>query len=41
MFTSGGGGGFPLPGVDGPLEMLLVLVIFAALIWFAFRIFST
>jgi hypothetical protein len=40
MFTSGGGG-FPLPGVDGPLEMLLVLVILAALIWLGFRLFST
>ena len=41
MFSSGGGGGFGLPRVDDPLELLIVLVIFAALIWLALQFFST
>lgn len=40
MFTSGGGG-FPLPRIDEPFELLMVLLIFAALIWLVSRIFST
>jgi hypothetical protein len=39
MFSSGGGG-FPLPRIDEPFELLIVLLFFAALIWLAFRIFS-
>ena len=35
-----GGGGFPLPRRDEPLELLIVLLFFAALIWVASRILS-
>jgi hypothetical protein len=39
MFRSGGGGfGFLRP--DEPLELLIILLVFAALIWFAYRILS-
>jgi hypothetical protein len=41
MVSAGGGGGFGLPNVDNPIELLVVLVIFAALIWLGFRIFSS
>lgn len=40
MFTSGGGG-LGLPRIDGPFELLIVLVIFGALIWLGSRFFST
>ncbi len=40
MFSSAGGG-FPLPRIDQPLELLMVLVIFAAVIWLVARNFST
>jgi hypothetical protein len=39
MFTSGGG--FGLPSIDSPFEALVVLLVFAALIWLGSRIFST
>jgi hypothetical protein len=35
-----GGGGFPLPRFDDPLELLIVLLFFAVLIWLAFRVIS-
>lgn len=40
MFTSGGGG-VGLPNIDSPFEALIVLVVFAVLIWVGSRFFST
>lgn len=40
MFTSGGGG-LGLPRADSPLELLIFVLIFAALIWLGYRIFSS
>ena len=40
MVSSGGGGGPSLPAMNSPLEMLIVVVICAILIWLAFRAFS-
>ena len=40
MFRSGGGG-FGLPRVDEPLEMLVVLVLFAGLVWLGYRFLSS
>jgi hypothetical protein len=39
MFTSGGGG-VSLPRIDGPLELLIVFLVFAALIWLTLRVFN-
>ena len=39
MFSSSGGG-FSAPNIDSPLELLIVLLVFAFLIWLAFRFFS-
>lgn len=41
MFTSGGGGGFGLLRADSPLELLIFVLIFAALIWLGYRFFSS
>jgi type II secretory pathway component PulJ len=35
------GGGFGLPMTDNPLELLVALLIFAVLIWLAFRFISS
>jgi hypothetical protein len=40
MFSSAGGGGFPLPRMDNPAEIVIVLVVLAILIWLGFRAFS-
>ncbi len=39
MFTSGGGG-FGLPRIDQPIEMLVVVLIVAGLVWLGFRFFG-
>ena len=39
MFRGGGGfGRFPM--VDEPIELLIALLIFAALLWLGYRIFT-
>jgi hypothetical protein len=40
MFTSGGGGG-SLPRVDSPMEMLILILIFAVIIWLVARFFNS
>lgn len=40
MFSSSGGG-FSPPNIDSPFELLIVLLVFAFLIWLAFRFFSS
>ncbi len=40
MFRTGGGG-FGLPRIDEPLEMLIALLLFAALIWLGYRFLSS
>ncbi len=40
MFTSGGGGGFGLPRLDQPLELLIAFLFVAGLVWLGFRFFS-
>ena len=40
MFTSGGGG-LSLPRIDGPLELLIVVLVIAALTWLTLRVFNT
>jgi hypothetical protein len=40
MFSAGGGGGFGLPRIDSPLELLIVLLVLGVLIWLGFRLFS-
>jgi hypothetical protein len=40
MFTSGGGG-FGLPRADQPLEILIVLLVLAGIVWLVTRFFST
>ena len=40
MFTSGGGGGFSLPGNGDPLSMLIVVLILVGLVWLGFRFFG-
>jgi hypothetical protein len=39
MFTSGGGGG-GLPRVDGPVELLILLVVVGGILWIGYRLFS-
>ena len=39
MFTSGGGGP-SLPRLDQPIEMLIVVLVVAALVWLGFRFFG-
>ncbi len=39
MFSTGGGG-FSLPRGGDPLQLLIVVLILAALLWLAFRSFS-
>ncbi len=39
MFTSSGGGP-SLPGIDRPIEMLIVILIVAGLVWLGFRFFG-
>ncbi len=39
MFSSGGGG-FSLPRIDDPLQLLIVLLVLGVLIWLGFRVFS-
>ena len=38
--VSAGGGGPSLPAMNSPLEMLIIVVICAILIWLAFRAFN-
>ena len=40
MFTSGGGGGFSLPGAGDPLSMLIVVLILVGLVWLGVRLFG-
>ena len=39
MFTSGGGGP-SLPSIDQPIEMLVVVLVVAGLVWLGFRFFG-
>ena len=41
MFQTGGGGGFDLPMRGSPVEILIMLLILAAVVWVAFRLFSS
>ena len=38
MFRGGGAGRLPM--VDSPVEFLIVLLIFAVLLWIAYRVFT-
>jgi len=38
VFTSAGGGGFGLPIGGSPAELLVLLVLVAAIVWVAFRV---
>lgn len=40
MFRSGGGGFGRLP-MDSPFELLIAVLIFAVLIWLAYRLFAS
>lgn len=40
MFRTGGGGG-GLPPIDGPVEALVLLAVVAAIVWVAFKVFSS
>ena len=40
MIVSTGGGGPSLPGLDRPLELLIVVLILAGLVWLGVRFFS-
>jgi|SoiMethySBSTD1v2_1073268.scaffolds.fasta_scaffold1782060_2 hypothetical protein len=40
MFSSGGGGFGGLPRVSDPLEILILLLIMAVLVWLGFRFFG-
>jgi len=37
MFSSSGGGGFPMPRMDNPVEIIIVLVVLGVIAWVAFR----
>jgi hypothetical protein len=39
MFTSGGGGG-GLPNINSPVELAIVLVVLAGIVWLGFKFFS-
>ena len=38
MVSAGGGGG--LPNIDSPIELAIVLVVLAGLVWLGFKFFS-
>ena len=41
MFRSGGGGFGRLPMTDNPFELLIAVLIFAALAWLAYRLVTS
>jgi len=40
MISIGGGGGGGLPRIDGPVELMILLVVVGGIVWVGYRLFS-